>query len=366
MKCFASTNGFWIDPQGYTRPCARNKLRQRHISEYENFSDINFNDIVAQLESGKFPESCARCKIDEDNGIRSKRQYYDIVPMTAPDDFMIDISMGNFCNLKCRMCNPRNSTLWNKEHAELVNIGLIEEKSDNTAYQLKDRDITKLINFISTIKGNIFIELKGGEPLIMPETEKLVSEFLKLPNANKINLILVTNGTIVPKWLEDAANIIADLQLVVSIDGIGDSFDYIRGNKNFSYEDCMKNIKKFAKLPNINLRFNVVVQNLNIHQLCLIHEKLSPISNKINYITLMYPTYLCVSNLKRDYKQIIYNNFLENKDLFGKHLEKVSKIYDVMLKDTSQDLYDQFLSVTKYLDNTRNQNINNIIPKEML
>jgi len=366
MKCFASTNGFWIDPQGYTRPCARNKIRQTHISEYENFADIKFTDIVDELETDNFPESCFRCKLDEDKGIRSKRQYYDAVPMVAPDDFMIDISMGNFCNLKCRMCNPRNSTQWYKDHKGLVAENLVEEKLDNKAYQLKESDIDKLVEFISTIKGNIFIELKGGEPLIMPETQRLVSAFLKLPNANKITLLIVTNGTVVPSWLVEAAGVIADLQLIVSIDGVTDTFDYIRGSKDFTYEMCISNIKEFSQLPNINLRFNVTVQNLNVHQLHLIHNELIKFTDKINYITLMLPSYLCVNNLKNAYKEKIYNTYLEHKNTFGKYSDKIDKIYNFMLQDTTDELYRQFINITEYLDNTRQQNIENIITKDML
>jgi MoaA/NifB/PqqE/SkfB family radical SAM enzyme len=366
MKCFASTNGFWIDPQGYTRPCARNKERSKHISNFENFGDIKFANITSKLENDVFPDSCFRCKLDEERGIRSKRQYYDAVPMIAPDDFMIDISMGNFCNLKCRMCNPRNSTQWYKEHAGLVAENLIEEKEDNRAYQLKDTDIDKLIAFISTITGNIFIELKGGEPLIMPETKKLVDSFLTLPNANKITLLLVTNGTVVPDWLVRVADVIKDLQLIVSIDGVDNTFDYIRGNNDFSYKKCIENAKLFAKLNNVNLRFNVTVQNLNIHELHLIHQELTQISNKINYITLMLPEYLCVNNISRVYKEKIYAEYLQHREVFGNYADKVDKIYNLMLQDSKPELYKQFLEVTKYLDTSRQQSIETVIPKDML
>ena len=359
MKCFASTNGFWIDPQGYTRPCARNKVRQKHISEYENFSDIKFTDIVNELKNNNFSESCFRCKLDEDKGIRSKRQYYDAVPMIAPDDFMIDISMGNFCNLKCRMCNPRNSTQWYKDHAGLVAENLIEEKLDNKAYQLKDSDIDKLVDFISTIKGNVFIELKGGEPLIMPETKKLIKKLDKLPNLHKVTLLLVTNGTVVPDWVEDFAKQIKTLELIISIDGIDEVFDYIRGNNKFTYNECYNNIVKFSKMENIQLGFNVVVQNTNIHQLQEIHTVLSRFTDEINYITLMLPEYYKVNNLKDAYKEKIKKSISIEK--FGKHEQKIKNIINLMMQDTTNKIYTQFINITRYLDNSRSQRINDII-----
>ena len=31
-----------------------------------------------------------------------------------------DIRFSNLCNLVCRMCNPTESTMWYKEHKDLV------------------------------------------------------------------------------------------------------------------------------------------------------------------------------------------------------------------------------------------------------
>lgn len=364
MKCFASTNGFWIDPQGYIRPCARNKVRQKHISEYEDFANIKFTDIVSDLKNNNFPESCFRCKLDEDKGIRSKRQYYDAVGMLAPDDFMIDISMGNFCNLKCRMCNPRNSTLWYNEHKDMVDLNLVEEKIDNKAYKLTDLDIEKLIKFLETVKGNIYLELKGGEPLLMPETKKFIDQLKKLPNLHRITLLLVTNGTVVPNWVEDFAKQIKTLELIISLDGIDTVFNYIRGNNKFTYNECYNNIVKFSKMKNIQLGFNVVVQNTNIHQLQKIHTVLSKFTDEINYITLMLPEYYRVNNLKDAYKEKVKKSIDTEK--FGKHEQKIKSIINFMMQNTTNKLYAQFINITKYLDNSRSQRINDIISESDL
>lgn len=370
IKCFASTNAFWITPQGNLAPCARFKsLLTDHITDFEDFSLINktgvFKEARNSLDAGIWPDSCKRCKADEENNIRSKRQYYDAVPMLAPDDFMIDISMGNFCNLKCRMCNPQNSTLWIEDWNSLVKNNI--KPKDNwideaKGYILNDKDIEKICSFLSTIKGNIFMELKGGEPLIMPHTEKLLSRILETDVCDRITMLIVTNGTAVPKYIEEAAAKFKELQLIVSIDGKDEVYDYIRGVKKFTYADCIENIKKFSKIKNINLRFNVVVQNLNIHQIHDLHQELIKYTSGINYITLNMPQYLAVNNMPDKSKQQIFDDYQKNADSFGNFKDRLDKIHNLMMQPSDPDMYKKFLEFNLHLDKVRLQNGTDLFP----
>lgn len=359
MECFAATNAFWIDPQGYTRPCARNKTRCKHITEYDSFDQIQFPHIVQDLKNNIWPDSCFRCKLDEQNGIRSKREYYVEAGMLAPDDYMIDISMGNYCNLKCRMCNPRNSTLWAEEYKILEQQGLVTVKDDNAAYMLKSSDIDKIVDFLATIKGNIHLELKGGEPLIMPHTQTLLNKIIQLPNADRVTLLLVTNGTYVPDWLEQVSNKIHDLQLIVSIDAVDELFDYIRGNAKFSYKDCIANVEKFLELD-VNVRFNTVVQNLNIFQLHEIYTVLDSYNKPINWINLTLPDYLAVNVLPDASRKQIYDNLI-TKD-FGKYKKRIDAILKLLNTQPASGLLENFYNVTNILDQKRKEDIHSVNP----
>ena len=188
IDCFASKNSFWIDPQGHIRPCARYKEKTNHISTFESFSNITNSEpyiaIRNELQNNMWPKGCFRCKEDEEKGLHSKRQFYKDIGLESPNDFMIDISMGNYCNLKCRMCGPHNSTLWASDFKFLVEQNLFKDPGiDLSPYQLSDDDIVKLTNHIESIEGNIFLELKGGEPLIMPQTKLLIDKLVKLKNS---------------------------------------------------------------------------------------------------------------------------------------------------------------------------------------
>ena len=368
IDCFAAHNSFWIDPQGHVRPCARYKEKMDHITTFNSFSDIvnskGYVEIRQSHSKDQWPSGCFRCKEDEEKNLHSKRQFYQDIELKQPDDFMIDISMGNYCNLKCRMCGPNNSTSWNSDFKFLVNNNLFKDPGiDLSAYQLSEDDIDKLIKHLSKIKGDIFIELKGGEPLIMPETEKLVNRLLTLPNVDKITLLIVTNGTVVPAWISEIQRKIKRLQLVVSVDGIDDVYDYIRGTEKFSFKDCLKNIEYYNSLDNIELRFNIVVQNLNIHQMLETYELLeSKFAVPINYITLSMPKMLSVNVMPKKSRNEIYQKFLNNRHKFGIYQKQMTNIHEILNVDPDEKLLEQFKIITLALDTRRNQDVEKVLP----
>jgi len=359
LDCFAVKNSFWIDPQGHTRPCGRFKGKLSHISNFESFSDVNsspdFVELQNKLSNDQWPDGCIRCKEDEEKNLNSKRSFYPRIGLGS-EDFMVDISMGNFCNLKCRMCGPHNSTQWQSDYKAL---GL--EYKDKT-YVLSENDIEKLKEHLKQVKGNILIELKGGEPLIMPQTEYLVKELLTLDNVNKIALLIVTNGTSVPSWVEEHSEKFREVKISVSVDGLDEIYNYIRGTKSHSFDECYENIIKFYKIPSVILRFNVVVQNLNVHQMVDIHTLLQEFSSKITYITLSGPAWYQISVLPKPIKEEIYNKFLQNKEKFGRYQEQMENVHKLLISDCNDEHWQKFVNITNALDKLRGQNILEALP----
>ena len=114
IKCFATTNSVMIDPLGQVKPCCKYDGVFGHIDEYDSIDDIlkskRYTKLKIAHSVGNFTRGCWRCKESEDRGYKSRRQYYD--DRYTDTDFLLDISPGTYCNLKCRMCNPCNSTKW--------------------------------------------------------------------------------------------------------------------------------------------------------------------------------------------------------------------------------------------------------------
>src|SRR6056297_2507774 len=98
MKCFATTNSITIGPTGKVSPCCKYKGDYGHLDSYKNVSDINFEDLTNELAQGKWRPECKSCMIDERNNMSSRRQRYET--RFTDDAFLLDISLGNYCNLK--------------------------------------------------------------------------------------------------------------------------------------------------------------------------------------------------------------------------------------------------------------------------
>lgn len=354
-KCFATTNGFWVSPQGYVYPCAKIKqpYKKIHISDIDDYSKINqnFTDIKESLSKNIWHSACERCEFDEKNKIRSKRQYYDVI---QPLSYIIDISLGNYCNLKCRMCNPTNSTTWKEDWAPLqeegkrLGVKLSSLYDDSSNYVFSNKDVKKLIEFTNTINGDILLELKGGEPLLMPQTFEILNQL----NNKNISLLLVTNGTKYPSWIEKISEKFKQIELIVSVDGVGETYEYIRG---FSYDKLIQNLEKFSKLSNMILGFNVVVQNLNICQIELIHKTLSMYSQNINYITLKGPEILRANVLPSREKNKVLTEYCKNKKIYGKKQSQIESIMNFVKQPSDPKLLDLFFKYNSFLDKRRNQ-----------
>ena len=195
IDCFAAHNSFWIDPQGHVRPCARYKEKMDHITTFNSFSDIvnskGYVEIRQSHSKDQWPSGCFRCKEDEEKNLHSKRQFYQDIELKQPDDFMIDISMGNYCNLKCRMCGPNNSTSWNSDFKFLVDnnisvmghIGLLPQRVNEIGgYRYQGRDENSAQEIFETA---LELEKAGAFSIVIEavpaDLATKISQNLKIP-----------------------------------------------------------------------------------------------------------------------------------------------------------------------------------------
>jgi len=176
-------------------------------------------------------------------------------------DLMFDIS----CNLACRICGPNISTYWQRH--------LKENKLWNqsiSAPRQKNEVIGALSRLdLSNLRQLVFC---GGETLL-GQAYWDVAEWLgnNVPNAKQqLTLCFQTNGTqpILPKNFD----IIEKFHLVklhISLDGVGDRFDYQRWPANWNQaSDNILNLR--ASLPG-NVMF-VVEETVSIFNLLYANE----------------------------------------------------------------------------------------------
>jgi len=301
----------------------------------------------------------------------------------------IEIKINNLCNLKCRMCNPLDSTQWTdwveieefykKENNYLfdtVNNLNLKKKPYIGSFENRDhfwKDLEKLLPFLRRV------EFAGGEPLMDPYHYKIL-DLLK-PYGNNIEIKYATNGTtlgIKGRSIHDYWPFFKSIAVNVSLDGIHEVYNYIRGNSNFT--EIEKNIKEIQTMPNISRIVGAfTAQAGNILQTA---ECIDYFINEMNIIfyshRVSYPNCLSAQVLPLELKKIAIDRLYEVSDRI-KDFDNVKK-NPILEKFTIQQIQDNinylkskdqsnlwldFLEFNQKLDKTRNQGpIENIV-KEM-
>jgi MoaA/NifB/PqqE/SkfB family radical SAM enzyme len=127
---------------------------------------------------------------------------------------------------------------------------------------IETKKVLEIIDELSEL-GVDYIQLTGGEPFLHPDFIKIVSRIAE----KNIRLAITTSGFLPEKKEENLAilkKINCDCFLQVSIDGIEQTHDSIRGKK--SYKKTIDFIKHAVKL-NIPVNIATVVQKKNINEI---------------------------------------------------------------------------------------------------
>jgi len=356
--CCNSTPGknFIRRPDGSAYKLHRDDLEEAWNSEV-------YKTIRQQMLDGERPEMCTRCFREEDAGVRSARQawndkWQEDVKYTvdAPFDIKyVDLRLGNLCNLKCRMCNPYASNQWVKEW-NLIETALEPSEYDrlkNMNWPEKEKTWENLFSIADTVEE---IYLTGGEPTIIQEQHRLLDYFIDKGTAHKIRLKYNTNLTNVPKHLIDKWSKFKRVQLNCSIDATGKLDRYIRYPSN--WDKIVENFGTVRQLDNVNIEIHCTVQMYNILHLDKLIEWALPYGHKIYFNILNHPEYLNIRCLPIQLKNLAQIRLAQYTDL-----PKVQSIIDYMWKEDWSDKLPQFYKYTQELDNSRNENLFDIVPE---
>jgi sulfatase maturation enzyme AslB (radical SAM superfamily) len=174
----------------------------------------------------------------------------------------------------------------------------------------------------------------------------------ELSKTKTIKINCITNGTLFPDWFAAAiTNIEVDLQ--VSIDGLYDVYEYVRGDSTQSWNECLEKVEQFRSLPNIKLSYNYVIQNTTVHHVA---EFTKLFSERINWIVLNNPGYMAVNVMPESSKHDILAQLSTLDDA------KIKSVIELMKTPVDLVLYKQFITYSAKLDKRRNQNLKIVLP----
>ena len=374
----------------------------------EIWNNDTMKRIRKQVLNNDRPSECAPCFNLEDQGVESLRQRHiaGVIPEARvnlypdalgalQDDYSMpfeiptmEIKLNNLCNLKCRMCHPMDSTSWNdyKEVEEfyvkegnfmveeirklnLMKKPYLDKFDDNPNWW---NSFEKLLPYFRRV------EFAGGEPLMDPQHYRILD--MLAPYGENIELKYATNGTTTGikggRTIHDYWPKFKTIALNVSIDGIGDSYEYVRGNGKF--EDIMENIKVFKTFPNITRIVGAVA--VQVSNVLILDKMIEHFLNNIGIVfytnMVNYPRVLCPQVLPEELKleairrletiKLDVPNFYyvkENPILLNITLGQIDGIINFIKANDQSNLWQDTIEYNKRLDASRNQSFLDATPE---
>ena len=395
VLCTAPLTSILIDTNKGVRPCCYYEGNFLGNIKDQAIPDIMKNDkwkkLRQQMYDKEWPTECLGCKRIEDASGRSLRHSYlggggiDITDWESDSLTILEFNGSNICNLACLHCHGGFSSKWvaeQKKIKEFIKIyepekqkrislfRSIVELSDDTRYQstknhVPDSELVlsnlKQID-LSTIRMVIF---KGGEPLLNAETITVLQYLEEKNLIENIKVSVSTNCTYINDEIIRLFNKCKHVEFLVSIDGIGELFNYTRyGDAKF--EKIEKVLALANTVTNISIAFCNAAMNYAAFSLVEVRDwgiKMSKKYDKVSPITafnvVMSPAYLSMGTLSDECRRELIKYYSENS---------IDKEFDYIINLLSKDylgdkIHAQWIEYTELMQTMRKNNILDIVPQ---
>jgi MoaA/NifB/PqqE/SkfB family radical SAM enzyme len=235
--CAAPWRGLHINPRGDVKTCCAGDPNMLGNLDTHSITQILNSDLMAQVRSeiaqGRAHQYCSNCVKAERFGADSERKWHnDTNPnfdyATAGDQYhypvIVDVRWNTTCNLSCNYCSEWASSKWSA-------LKGIPFKSGSRPYY------EQVCDFLEQHKSHIQdVALVGGEPLLLPENERLLDV---IPEDCAVTLITNMNVDLSKNKIFQKLAQRKKVGWSMSFDNIGSQFEYVRygGNWNMLTEN---------------------------------------------------------------------------------------------------------------------------------
>jgi sulfatase maturation enzyme AslB (radical SAM superfamily) len=226
------------------------------------------------LSTGELPKDCQVCVDCENNGTISRRLAelsYEHRPYTFDREVLrLQYNCDNICNLKCIGCGGWYSSAWIEDEIKLGSLGRINPAT----LKIKPTKHNSIILDLDVSKVHS-VYFNGGEPLMTKDHLRVLQYLIEngKPSNQIPKDIYITYNTNATHPLTDEMFTLwkqfASVHLMASIDGIHDSFEYIRFPANWN--KVVENINNYrnAGIPNLSVSFGI---NIGVHNVMYYKE----------------------------------------------------------------------------------------------
>lgn len=335
----------------------------------ESWNNDNYKELRRALANDERPERCAVCWHNEDSGIVSNRQQWEhdnwntfADKISVNDDYSVnnppywvELKVSNFCNLKCIMCSTHSSY---KRVADLDIISKYTKDGYETRL-LRPTDLFASLNEWPELWDHVHtLQFTGGEPIINKEHYDLLEGIppeakkrIRLRYASNLSYIKFKKYDLIKIWNE-----FKHVNIKVSMDGVGDVYNYIRQDGN--WDIVYANMMALNNEPGIDVAAGITVQAHNIYQMPEFYQfwKESPVDLKfITANILQTPNYLSPAIWQGEYRDAIIRKLRANQD---EHPE-MDRFATYMENNTSKYMiYARMRKYTRDIEERYKQDIN--------
>jgi radical SAM protein with 4Fe4S-binding SPASM domain len=289
--CAAPWRGLHINPRGDVKTCCAGdpnmlgNLNTQTIEQILNSEQLK--EVRVSMSQGKSHAYCDNCVKAERFGADSERQWHNRVNpnfdySTAGDQYhypvIVDARWNTTCNLSCNYCSEWASSKWSA-------LKSIPFKSGARPYY------EQVCDFIEQHKDHIHeVALVGGEPLLLPENDRLLD--VVPPDAI---ITLITNMSVdleknkIFKKLTQRSKV----GWSMSFDNVGEQFEYVRYGG--SWELLQRNLKTVKNLMVTAGQWggiHAVYNMYNATRLCELKQFAQDMEVTILWQNLFQPDYL--------------------------------------------------------------------------
>ncbi len=215
------------------------------------------------------------------------------------------ISLGNECNLACRMCTPMSSSKIAVNEIKLGNYrgaARLNWTEDSAAWDM-------VVDYICGTPTLQFVHIIGGEPLLNPRFEALI-DCLLAAGRTDIYLGFTTNGTVFNEALIHKLNAFRHVDIGISIDCFGPLNDAIRqGSSTQTVLDNIDLYLKHRKEAHVYVTVRPVPSALSVHTLDELYRWC--VDRKLDVMTnmLVRPEYQQIRNLPAHIKARLLDQY---------------------------------------------------------
>tara|TARA_B100000949_G_scaffold121648_1_gene107487 strand:+ start:90 stop:1370 length:1281 start_codon:yes stop_codon:yes gene_type:complete len=287
------------------------------------------------------------------------------------------VAPSNFCNLRCNMCGPYNSSSLAQENK---NIGLDNaygmDKFRNKPALIKEKDNVE--EYADILKNLTELKLVGGETLAIKENYDLIQLAVDLDVSKNMSLRITTNGTLTPKFggkdIFDYIPHFKDCQMTVSIEFWGEKNDYLRFPSKWNV--IIENARKFVECPRTRVMFATTVNALTLGYLPEIavgvYELRKEYESRKDALwswasgSLVWGdgNQYAITSIPLDIREMYMNKYFEYSDFVENEFKEWEKLYSYLKNmPFDEELHKEMMTDIQLRDNHRGTCLTDVFPE---